>query len=170
MTPPPNKIAQFASFLRTVIASAVTLLFFTTLLGGQRPPRRQYDDVVSSVTQDALTRTIADRIHQAWAAVKKRDAVAYNAMLTEDFRGIPATGVPHFYRPTAQGIASLSIDQYVVSQLQALPIGHEGALATYILQILFQNADTPVKVAVGEVWVKHGDEWKCQYSQATLTP
>jgi hypothetical protein len=152
------------------MVSAAILLFFTTLLAGQQEPKKEYDDVVSVMTQDALTKTLADRAHRAWAAFKKGDAVAFSAITTEDYRAVTANGALHFYRPTAQEMAAVPINQYIVSQFQALPIGHDGALATYVAQVLFQNSDTPLKIAFGEVWVKEGDEWKCKYSQATVTP
>jgi hypothetical protein len=161
-----SRHALFIALLRTVMVSAATLLFFTTLLGGQGTPPKPVEDVVSVATQDALTKTIADRVHRTWAAWKKGDAAAFAALTTEDYRQVLATGTLHFYRPTTQEFAALPIAQYTVSQLQALPIGHDGALVTYVGLINFQNAG-PGKFVFGEVWAKQGDDWKCRYSQAT---
>jgi hypothetical protein len=171
----PNRNALFVSFLRTVIVSTATILFFTTLLAGQlaaqdQPPQpappRPVEDIVAVATQDALTKTLADRVRQSWAAWKRGDAAAFGALTTEDYREVAATGTLHFYRFTSQELAAFPITQFTISQLQALPIGHEGALVTYVGLITFRNGG-PVKFAFGEVWVKQGDEWKCQYSQAT---
>jgi len=174
----PNRIAPFVSFLRKPLrkgqglrtVSAAALLCFTTLLAGpliaQDQPPKPVEDIVAVATQDALTKTIADRVRQSWAAWKKGDAAAFDALTTEDYREVAATGTLHFYRFTSQELAAFPITQFTISQLQALPIGHDGALVTYVGLITFKNGG-PGKFAFGEVWIKQGDEWKCQYSQAT---
>ncbi len=146
----------------------VALLFLVNFATAQEPPPKPSEDVVSTATQDALTKTIAGRLREQLTAFKKGDAATYNTYLTEDYRSITAIGTLHFYRPTSQEFASFPIDQFIVSQLQAVPIGQEGALVTYILQLIPLNTSA-LKLAVGEVWVKQNGVWKCQYSQATVT-
>jgi hypothetical protein len=149
---------------------ASTLLLFATPLAGpsaaQDQPPKTVDDIVSVTTRDALTEALAGRVRQVWAAWKKGDAVAFGALTTDDYREVLATGTLHFYRFTSQELAALPITQFTISQLQASPIGQEGALVTYVGLLTFQNGG-PAKFAFGEVWVKQGGEWKCQYSQAT---
>lgn len=157
---------RLISLLRTVIVIAVILLPFCTPLAGQDQTPKPVEDIVATATQDALTKTLAARVRQAWAAWKKSDAAAFGALTTDDYREVAATGTLHFYRFTSQELAAFPITQFTISQLQALPIGHEGALVTYVGLITFQNGG-PLKFAFGEVWVKQGDVWKCQYSQAT---
>jgi hypothetical protein len=164
----PNRIALPLSFLRTAFVSGAIILFFTTFLAGQDQPPKPVEDIVAVTTQDALTKALADRVRQSWAAWKKGDAAAFDALTTEDYREVAATGTLHFYRFTSQELAAFPITQFTISQLQALPIGHEGALVTYVGLITFRNGG-PAKFAFGEVWVKQADEWKCQYSQATAT-
>jgi ketosteroid isomerase-like protein len=76
----------------------------------------------------------------------------------------------HPRKPTAQEVAAAPIDRYSLTQLQAVPIGHDGALATYIAVVVIGSGGSPVtvKFAVGEVWVKQAGEWKCRYDQATI--
>ena len=156
--------------VRTALVCASNLLFFTTLLAGslaaQDQPPKPVQDIVSVATQDVLTRTIAGRVRQSWAAWKRGDAAAFDALTTEDYREVAATGTLHFYRFTTQELAAFPITQFTISQLQAVPIGNEGALVTYVGLITFQNGG-PGKFAFGEVWVRQGDVWKCQYSQVT---
>jgi len=156
--------------LRTASRSAFTVLIIGTLMGqpvaAQDQPPKTVEDVVSVTTRDALTEAIAGRVRQVWAAWKKGDAAAYAALTTDDYREVLATGTLHFYRFTSQELAAFPITQFTISQLQAVPIGQEGALVTYVGLITFQNSG-PGKFAFGEVWVRQGSEWKCQYSQAT---
>jgi hypothetical protein len=78
---------------------------------------------------------------------------------------IPTAGALHPRKPTAQEIAAALIDQYSLTQLQAVPIGHDGALATCITEVVVSSGGSPVtiKFAVGEVWAKQAGEWKCRY-------
>ena len=161
-----NRDALFVSFLRMLIVIGAVLLWFSTLIAGQNQAPKPDEDVVAVATQDALTKTLAGRVRQTWAAWKKGDAAAFGALTTEDYREVAATGTLHFYRFTARELAAFPITQFTVSQLQALPIGREGALVTYVGLITFQNGG-PAKFVFGEVWVKQGEVWKCQYSQAT---
>jgi hypothetical protein len=159
-----NRTAPFTLSLKTTLLILAMLL--PTPLAAQDQPPTPVQDIVSVATQDALTKTIAARVRQSWAAWKKGDAAAFDALTTEDYREVPATGTLHFYRFTSQELALFPITQFTISQFEARPIGHDGALVTYVGLITFQNGG-PGKFAFGEVWVKQGDDWKCQYSQAT---
>jgi hypothetical protein len=156
--------------VKTALVCAAVILFFNALAAGplsaQAPSPAPVQDIVSAATQDPLTRTIAGRVRQSWAAWKRGDAAGFEAVTTDDYRNVLATGTLHFYRFTSQEFAAFPITQFTISQLQAVPIGSEGALVTYVGLITFQNGG-PAKFAFGEVWVKQGDVWKCQYSQAT---
>jgi hypothetical protein len=155
---------------RASFAGASVLLLLTTLpvarLPAQDEAPKPVEDVVSATTRDALTEAIAGRVRGVWAAWKKGDAGAYAALTTDDYREVLATGTLHFYHFTSQELAAFPISQFTISQLQAVPIGQDGALVTYVGLITFQNSG-PGKFAFGEVWVRQGGEWKCQYSQAT---
>jgi hypothetical protein len=166
----PDRTGPFALSLRMAPACASALLVCAVLLAGplaaQNQPPKPVEDVVSVAAQDALTKTLAGRVRQEWAAWKKGDAAAFDAVTTDDYREVSATGTPHFYRFTSQELAAFPISQFTISQLQALPVGSGGALVTYVGLITFQNGG-PGKFFFGEVWVNQGGEWKCQYSQAT---
>jgi hypothetical protein len=164
------RTAPFALSQRTALACVSTVLLSTTLLASplaaQDQPPKPVEDIVSVTTQDPLTKILADRVRQVWASWKKGDAAAFATLTTDDYREVAATGTLHYYRFTSQEFAAFPITQFTISQLQALPIGQEGALVTYVGLITFQNGG-PLKLVFGEVWVKQGDDWKCQYSQAT---
>jgi hypothetical protein len=164
------RTAPFALSLRSALACASTVFLFAALLASplaaQDQPPKPVEDIVSVTTQDPLTKTLADRVREVWASWKKGDSAAFAALTTDDYREVAATGTLHYYRFTSQEFAAFPITQFTISQLQALPIGQEGALVTYVGLITFQNGG-PLKFAFGEVWVKQGDGWKCQYSQAT---
>jgi hypothetical protein len=168
--PAASSVSSLRSSLKTARIRASALLFFTSLLAvpspAQNPSSRPVQDLVATATQDALTKTLAGRVRESWMAWKKGDAAAFAALTTDDYREVLATGTLHFYRFTSQEFAAFPISQFTISQVQAIPIGTGGALVTYVGLITFTNQG-PGKFAFGEVWVRQGDEWKCQYSQAT---
>jgi len=127
-------------------------------------------DKIHLLTQDTLTHTIAQRIETLWAAYKRRDVIAHNAILSDDHRAVHPDGTLHPRKPTAQEIAAASIDRYSLTQLQAAPIGHDGALVTYVAEVVVSSGGSPVtvKFAVGEVCSRPAGKWKCRYYQATI--
>jgi hypothetical protein len=75
---------------------------------------------------------------------------------------IPPARVPP-RKPTAEDCRA-PIDRYSLTQLQAVPIGHDlrgGGGGRWRIPVT-------VKFAVGEVWAKAVGEWKCRYYQATI--
>jgi hypothetical protein len=110
------------------------------------------------------------RIENLRAAYERGDAVAPNAILSDDDRAVRPDGILHPCKPTTREIAAALIDQYSLTQLQAVPIGHDGALATCITELVVSSGGWPVtiKFDAGEVWAKQAGAWKCRYYQATI--
>jgi len=159
------------TFTATLAFTTVFLFFAGTSTAQQSaqqstPP--DTGDVVSTATQDPLTKVIAERLRARMTAFKKSDAVTFGTFLTEDYRSVDVLGLLHGYKPTSQEFAAFPIATFIASQVLALPIGQDGALVTFTLQLTQPNQG-PVKLSVGEVWVKQAGLWKCQYSQATAT-
>jgi hypothetical protein len=157
-----KKLLVMAVFLICVGASAAQQ-------AAQQPTPQDSEDVVSTATQDdPLTKVIAERLRSRLIAFKKVDAAAYGTFLTDNFRSVDPVGLLHAYKPTSQEFASFPITQFIASQVLAVPIGQDGALVTYTLQLIQANAG-PVKLTIGEVWVKQAGSWKSEYSQSTVT-
>jgi hypothetical protein len=153
------------------VALAFTLvsLILAGASSAQQPtPPPATGDVVSTATQDSLTKIIAERLRGRMNAFKRADAVTFGTFLTENYRSIDIFGLLHGYKPTPQEFAAFPVAQYIASQVLAVPIGQDGALVTFTLQLTQPN-QAPIKLTVGEVWVKQAGSWKCEYSQATAT-
>jgi len=78
--------------------------------------------------------------------------LATNVILSDAYRSVHLDGTLPPPKPTAQEIAAGPIDQYSLAHLQAVPIGHDGALATYIAEVVVCSGRSPVtvKFAFGE--------------------
>ena len=97
--------------------------------------------------------------------------MAHNAILSDDYRAVHHDRTLHPRKATAQEIAAAPIDQCLLTHLQAVAIAHDGALVTYIAEVVVSSGGSPVtvKFAVGEVWARQASEWKCRYYQATIS-
>jgi hypothetical protein len=87
-----------------------------------------------------------------------------------DYRAVHPEGTLHPRKPAAQEIAAAPIDRYSLTQLPAVPIGHDGALVTHVAEGMVSSGGSAVtvKFAVGEVWSRQAGEWKCRHYRATI--
>jgi hypothetical protein len=79
-------------------------------------------------------------------------------------------GSVHIGRPSAAEITAEPIEDYWLADLQAWPVGEDGAIASYTAEVEVRNGTKSARFQfiVGEVWVKHDNDWKCRYYHATL--
>jgi hypothetical protein len=125
---------------------------------------------VHPVTENELTRELAERIQKIWDAYLVVDEAAHSELLSDDYRAVHPDGSVHVGKPTAKEIAAAPIEDYWLRALQAWPVGQEGAIATYHAEVEVRQSLSAqrFRFAVGEVWMKHADEWKCRYDHATM--
>jgi len=125
---------------------------------------------VHLLSQSELTKMIAWRLNEIWDAYARVDEDAHNKYLTEDYRAVHPDGSVHIGRPTAADMAAEPIEDYWLADLQAWPVGEDGALASYTAEVEVRNGahSRRFQFAVGEVWLKCEDGWKCRYYHATL--
>ena len=118
---------------------------------------------------DPLTRALAERIEKLWDAYLALDAPAHAQFLADDYRAIHPDGSTRVGKPTADEIAAKPIEDYWLREVQAWPVGAEGAIATYTAEVEVRNGLHAERnqFAVGEVWMKHSGEWLCRYYHAT---
>jgi hypothetical protein len=118
---------------------------------------------------DELTRALGERIESMWDAYLAADERVHSQMLADDYRAVHADGSIHLGKPTAKEIAAASIEDYWLRELQAWPVGGEGAIVSYTAETEMRNGLSAERAqfAVGEVWMKHDGEWKCRYYHAT---
>lgn len=125
---------------------------------------------VHAIKNDALTRDLSERLQKLWHAYLVADQEVHSALLADDYRAVHPDGTVHVGKPSAKEIAAEPIEDYWLRDLEAWPVGDEGAIATYTAEIEVRNelSAQRFQFAVGEVWMKHGGEWKCRYYHATM--
>jgi Domain of unknown function (DUF4440) len=118
---------------------------------------------------DALTRALAERLERLWNAYLAVDEAAHSEVLADDYRAVHPDGSVRTGKPTAKEMAAAPIEDYWLHELQAWPVGAEGAIATYTAEVEVRNGPSAQRLqfAVGEVWIKHGGVWQCRYHHGT---
>jgi hypothetical protein len=110
------------------------------------------------------------KVWESWEQFKKKDKAGYAAGLTPEYRGVEDDG--EGARDAKAAIAEIDdfeLAQYSLKNLQISPLGITAALVTYTAEYSGTAGGQPVhdKIAVAEVWVKRGSDWKELYSQDT---
>jgi hypothetical protein len=125
---------------------------------------------IQLVKQTELTRAIARRLAQLWDANLMADEPAHSALLADDYRAVHPDGTMHLGKPSAKDMAEGPIEDYWLRDLEAWPVGDEGAIVTYTAEIEVRSGLSAqrLRFAVGEVWMKHRGEWKCRYYHGTM--
>jgi ketosteroid isomerase-like protein len=107
-------------------------------------------------------------IEKAWADFEKKDSAAVSSILAEDAVEIWADGKgPHDKKSTLDGMQSMNIEKYTLSDFKFTPLGDKAALADYRANVKFKGAAQEYKLVVAEVWHKYGGQWKLVHYQET---
>ena len=124
---------------------------------------------VHAASQSELTQVLASNLRELWDAYLRVDEAAHSALLSDEFRAVHPDGTVHQGKPTAREIAAAPIEDYWLTELQAWPVGDEGAIATYTAEVEVRQDLSAVRFSfsVGEVWIKERSGWKCRYFHAT---
>jgi hypothetical protein len=126
--------------------------------------------VVHLLSQNDLTRAIAERLTEVWDAYVGVDEASHSKYLTEDYRAVHPDGRVHIGRPSAAEMAAEPIEDYWLADLQAWPVGDGGAIVSYTAEVEVRTEITSgrFQFIVGEVWLRRDDQWNCRYYHATM--
>jgi murein tripeptide amidase MpaA len=125
---------------------------------------------VHLLSQNDLTRAIAERLTEVWDAYVRVDEESHSKYLTEDYRAVHPDGRVHIGRPSAGEMAAEPIEDYWIADLQAWPVGDDGAIVSYTAEVEVRTETTSgrFQFIVGEVWIRRDGQWKCRYYHATM--
>src|SRR3954470_8820944 len=100
-------------------------------------------------------------IEKAWADFEKKDGAAVSGILADDAVEIWADGKgPHDKKSTLDGMQSMNMEKYALSDFKFTSLGEKAELADYRANVKFKGAAQEYKLVVSEVWQKRGGDWK----------
>ena len=122
----------------------------------------------SASAKSAHASSLQGKIEQAWKDWVKKDEKAVGNILSDDAVEIWADGKgPHDKKSTLDGMKSMNIEKYALSDFKLTPLAATAQLAQYRADVQFKGAPQAYKLVVTEVWQKHGSEWKLVHYQET---
>ena len=143
---------------------AVSVLFFVCCFAAAQDTKPKGAAGAKSAAAPALQ----GKIEQAWKDWVKKDEKAVGNVLADDAVEIWADGKgPHDKKATLDGMKSMNLEKYELSDFKIVPLGAMAQLARYRADVQFRGAPQPYKLVVSEVWQKRGVEWKLVHYQET---
>lgn len=110
------------------------------------------------------------KVRESWEQFKKKDKAGYAAGLADGYRAVEDDGDgARDAKAEVAEIDEFELTQYTLKDFHVAPLGTSAALVTYTAEYSGTAGGQTVhdKVAVAEVWVKRGSDWKELYSQDT---
>ena len=111
----------------------------------------------------SLQATLEKLEKDGWDAFKNKDKKAYSALCTPDYTAVFADGSVHDLNGALESMKDLTLNRYTLSDLKLTSLGAEAAVLTYRAAInltVGQQKPQDMNLAVTDVWVKRGGQWK----------
>ena len=134
--------------------------------------------ILTVSAQDAKPKTPAKstagvleaNVRRAWELFKTKDKAGFATGLAEGYRSVEDDGDgARDAKAEVAEIDDFELAQYSLKNFQITSLGAGASLITYSAEYSGTAGGQPVhdRIAVSEIWVKRGTEWKELYSQDT---
>ncbi len=158
---------------RSLLLAGIGLLLSVPLEGNQATPPAAAGTAAQpeKLTAPAeLTNLLDSKVHEEWAAFKRKDKKAYGDLLTDDYVAVEADreGERNKWHMLREVEHSMYTD-YTLSFLKVIQLGPDAALVRYEAFFRFppKSAIQFEKVLISEIWVRRDGQWKCLHYQET---
>jgi hypothetical protein len=147
-----------------------TLLIATVCVGMITASSSQEAKPTKTMPAKPSASALEAKERESWEQFKNKDKAGFAAGLAEGYRAVEDDG--DGARDTKAVIAEIDgfqLSQYTLTDFHVTSLSGSAALITYTAEYSGTAGGQPVrdKIAVAEVWVKRGGDWKELYSQDT---
>jgi hypothetical protein len=122
-------------------------------------------------SHDSVLRTMLEqREKQGWEAFKNKDRNEFSAIATKEYTAVLADGNgERDLQGTLDSMKEITIDSYTLSEFKLTSLGSNAALLRYQASANYTVGTQSIsgKLAVSDIWVKHGGQWKSLRYQET---
>jgi hypothetical protein len=122
-------------------------------------------------SRDSVLQTVLEqREKQGWEAFKSKDRNGFSAIVTEDYTAVIADGNgERDLQGTLDSMKEITINSYTLSEFKLTSLGSNAALLRYQASANYTIGTQPIsgKLAVSDIWVKRGGQWKSLRYQET---
>ena len=123
-----------------------------------------------SRSHQSIASALESMIRQAWQDYKDKNKKAFAKILADDVIQVEDNGRgPRDKKAILGDIERVDIHKYLLSDFKFTPLGAGAAMETYKAEVDFtaEGQKMHVVVAIVEVWVKRGNDWKLLHYQET---
>jgi hypothetical protein len=110
------------------------------------------------------------KVREAWEDFKNKNKDGFASLLADGFREVEEDSKGFTDKKAIlEQIDQFELTQYTLKDFDVKPIGSNAALVTYLAEYTgkYEGKSLQSKTIYGEVWTKHGNEWKLLYVQET---
>jgi hypothetical protein len=144
-------------------------------LAGKTAPRKQTHgtkatDEAKSANSELLA-TLVRLEKRLWKKFTTKDKVGFAAMVTDDYTEVAVGGFgERDLQGTLDSFQDITIDSYALSDFRLTKFGSSAALLRYNVSAKgsLGSQEFSGRLAVGEIWMKRGGQWKSFRYQATI--
>jgi hypothetical protein len=118
----------------------------------------------------SIASVLEGMIRQAWRDYKDKKREAFAKILADDVIQVEDNGRgPRDKQATLADMENVDIHKYELSDFKFTPLGASAAMETYkaVVDFTADGQNMNVAVAIVEVWVKRGKDWKLLHYQET---
>ena len=118
----------------------------------------------------ALQAVLERREKQGWEAFKNKDRNGFSAIATDDYTAVIADGKgERDLKGTLDSMKEITINSYTLSDFKLTSMGANAALLRYKASASYTIGTQPIsgELAVSDIWVKRGSQWKSLRYQET---
>lgn len=124
----------------------------------------------ASSGHSALLATLERLEKQSWEKVKNKDKAGIAAMVTDNYTAVEADGKgERDLKSMLDSFQDISIESYALSNFRLTMLGPGAALLSYNASVKASVGTQQFsgRLAVGDIWVKRGGQWKSIRYQET---
>jgi hypothetical protein len=147
-----------------------TLLIAAVCVGMITASSSQEAKPTTMITANPSPNALEAKVRKSWEQFKNKDKAGFAAGLAEGYRAVEDDGDgSRGAKAEVAEIDGFVLSQYTLTGFHITPLGAGSALVTYTGKYSGTADGQPVhdKIAVAEIWVKRGGDWKELYSQDT---
>ena len=118
----------------------------------------------------ALQSTLEQRETQGWESFKNKDRNGFAAIVAGDYTAVLADGNgERDLQGTLDSMKEITINSYRLSEFKLTSLSSNAALLRYQASANYTIGTQPIsgKLAVSDIWVKRGSQWKSVRYQET---
>jgi hypothetical protein len=138
----------------------------------QQPPAtsKTVDDKPAAAAESPLKAMFESKTKAEWEALKNKDKKAYGDMLADDYQGVETDGQGERNKLQAiNEVSETNVANYTLWGLKVSPLNPDAAFIVYEVTLQFPPRSVVhfSRLYIGELWVKHGEQWKMLHYQET---